>query len=474
MSDLMTYHQKNNFIDLDFPVFLSESSIVYNKSTGENRLVNVFGNIGDTVNVIHIEITSLNVFDEKIGTKSYTYENADFKGKSYFGKEVSIPIPSETRKVEVNIVKVISADGTILESKKEDTVTLGTQEEIKDYPEEFLHGIEKDNNIKCKYYPQNYENAWQCSCGIANSKERETCRSCGAKRETVETICADEYLDGEYAEYKKQKKIEKEEETQREIEEEEERRKEEEQAKKKKKRTTTIIVCIVAALVICVGVFLGIYFGTQNLRQYNNKAEKFIEQEQYEEAYEILYDLAEMDYKNSKETMKEISQYINIQFLINYLKPGDTVYFGTYEQDNDESNGREPVEWIVLERLNKYTVKLLSIYCIDTYSYTSNNISTMNGWLNGEFMHNIFSNEEQSNIKEISFLSYDMLDSDYFSNETSGTQYACRNESEVITDCSYWLDGLFVYHNGEVVNFFSFSDRTTFYVRPLVTINVEQ
>ena len=28
---------------------------------------------------------------------------------------------------------------------------------------------------------------------------------------------------------------------------------------------------------------------------------------------------------------------------------GDTVVFGSYEQDNDKSNGTEPIEWIVLD-----------------------------------------------------------------------------------------------------------------------------
>ena len=28
---------------------------------------------------------------------------------------------------------------------------------------------------------------------------------------------------------------------------------------------------------------------------------------------------------------------------------GDTVVFGSYEQDNDLTNGQEPLEWIVLK-----------------------------------------------------------------------------------------------------------------------------
>ena len=30
------------------------------------------------------------------------------------------------------------------------------------------------------------------------------------------------------------------------------------------------------------------------------------------------------------------------------LKDGDTIYFGSYEQDNNRANGKEPIEWIVI------------------------------------------------------------------------------------------------------------------------------
>ena len=36
--------------------------------------------------------------------------------------------------------------------------------------------------------------------------------------------------------------------------------------------------------------------------------------------------------------------------------PGDIVTFGAYEQDNDASNGKEPIEWIVLEELERYLI----------------------------------------------------------------------------------------------------------------------
>ncbi len=470
MSDFETYHQKNNFIDLDFPVFLSESTIVYNKSTGENQLINVFGNIGKTVNAILIEISLYDLFDRLIDTIEYTYEGINFWSKSYFGDKVSIPISPDTRKVEVNIVKVICANGTVIESKKENTVVLSEQNEIKDYPEEFLSGIEKDNNIKCRYYPKEYENAWQCSCGIANSREREMCRSCGAKRETVETICEDKYLDEKYVEYKKQKEIEEEERKQREIEEERERKKEEEQIKSEKKRTTTIIVCIVAVVIICAGVLLGIYFGTQNSRQYN-KAEEYIKQEQYNEAYEILSGLAESGYKDSQDKLEEIEPYTTTDFSLKDLKDADTMFFGTYEQDNDRSDGKEPIEWIIANEDEDGQCTLVSKYCLDVY--TASNSEQVKKWLKEDFMNEAFSYEEKDSIISITLMrahkytySYDIL-----GEPAAGTLYACRNEKSVLSDCRYWLNNGGSAQGGEAIP--RTFDERTFYVRPAITIYVD-
>lgn len=43
---------------------------------------------------------------------------------------------------------------------------------------------------------------------------------------------------------------------------------------------------------------------------------------------------------------------------------GDIITFGTYEQDGDETNGKEPIEWIVVET-NGDKVMLLSKYILD-------------------------------------------------------------------------------------------------------------
>ena len=54
---------------------------------------------------------------------------------------------------------------------------------------------------------------------------------------------------------------------------------------------------------------------------------------------------------------------------------GDTILFGTYEQDNDPDNGPEPIEWIVLE-VDEANHRL---WVVSRYGWTRS--PTMRSWL---------------------------------------------------------------------------------------------
>ena len=50
------------------------------------------------------------------------------------------------------------------------------------------------------------------------------------------------------------------------------------------------------------------------------------------------------------------------------IAAGDIVTFGRYEQDNDLSDGQEPIEWIVLDQGDN-AVALISRYGLDARQY---------------------------------------------------------------------------------------------------------
>lgn len=79
---------------------------------------------------------------------------------------------------------------------------------------------------------------------------------------------------------------------------------------------------------------------------------------------------------------------------------GDVVIFGRYEQDNDLSNGPEPIEWIVLESEADARL-LISKYGLDARAYHESEgditweTCTLRRWLNEDFLHQAFTAEEQ-------------------------------------------------------------------------------
>ena len=90
------------------------------------------------------------------------------------------------------------------------------------------------------------------------------------------------------------------------------------------------------------------------------------------------------------------------------IKAGDTVIFCSYEQDNDQTNGKEPIEWVVME-VEGGDAMLLSRYVLDILAYNDGNMKT--SWknsslrrrLNSTFYDEAFTAEEKGQliIKEL-------------------------------------------------------------------------
>ena len=89
--------------------------------------------------------------------------------------------------------------------------------------------------------------------------------------------------------------------------------------------------------------------------------------------------------------------------LLQSVSVGDTVCFGTYEQDNDTSNGAENIEWQVLTKENN-KVLVISKYALDCQEYNTSYTDvtwescTFRTWLNGTFLNSAFSSLEQAAI----------------------------------------------------------------------------
>ena len=88
--------------------------------------------------------------------------------------------------------------------------------------------------------------------------------------------------------------------------------------------------------------------------------------------------------------------------IFNDISIGSTIQFGAYEQDNNYSNGKEPIDWMVLT-IEDNKALLISKYALDCQPFSTNNgivwdSSSLRRWLNSSFLNEAFTIEEQAII----------------------------------------------------------------------------
>lgn len=85
---------------------------------------------------------------------------------------------------------------------------------------------------------------------------------------------------------------------------------------------------------------------------------------------------------------------------------GDIIVFGTYEQDNDTTNGKEDIEWLVLAKKGN-RILVISDKTLDCHPYNSSRTRvtwetcTLRKWLNDDFINAAFYAEERAKIPTV-------------------------------------------------------------------------
>ena len=155
-------------------------------------------------------------------------------------------------------------------------------------------------------------------------------------------------------------------------------------------------------MIIAVCFALAVFYFTVIVpRQKLDKAIALMNSGDYKGAYVLLKGL---NYKDSSELRDTV---ISVLYPSWYNKKiGDTVVLGAWEQDNNTSNGSEAVEWQVLDR-QENRLLLISRYALDCQSYNTEYTdvtwerSSLRTWLNGAFLNEAFSAEEQTLIPQV-------------------------------------------------------------------------
>ena len=182
----------------------------------------------------------------------------------------------------------------------------------------------------------------------------------------------------------------------------EERRIAAEKAAKKRKKAFAIGTPIVAACIAFLIVLTTVIIPNSKY----NAAVALMNNKKYDEAITAF---EAMDgYKDSENQLENcyIGKYGEEKWnKIKNIKVGDTYTFGAYEQDNSTSNGKEAIEWTVLDK-DGMSLLLISKQALDCQQYNTSSYTdvtwescSLRKWMNGTFLNKAFNAEEQAQIQ---------------------------------------------------------------------------
>ncbi len=123
-----------------------------------------------------------------------------------------------------------------------------------------------------------------------------------------------------------------------------------------------------------------------------------------DEAYRLFKELG--NYRDCEDLAARLA---DADPLLVYRAAGkdDTVFFGRWEQDNDPDNGPEPIEWIVLEKIEGRLLLISSsclagmVYNTEPFTPVTWETCTLRAWLNDTFLTSAFTGAEQAWIPTV-------------------------------------------------------------------------
>ena len=207
------------------------------------------------------------------------------------------------------------------------------------------------------------------------------------------------------------------------------------------------------------------------------ECEKAMSELTLEDAYQSAVALAEEgQYKEAIAAFEELDDYEDaadqieaIRHLPGYYLAadvGDTVYLGTYEQDNDPSDGEEEIEWMVLDRdgtdlllLSKYALECAELHPANSGGEKWDEFA-LRIWMNRTFLQAAFAPSEIEAMRETAVVTEknnDTFDRLFLLDYPEVMQYFARSEDArcmpteyaaaqgVLTDegsCGWWTRSL--------------------------------
>ena len=515
------------------PLLIAAGAMLKDNQTGKILAQLKFQSISDKIiKAITVRIIPKDTIGQPIGEAvDYQYLDLMIERDATYGQREPVNIPyASARSFSAAVTKVIFSDNSVWSDDDVQWEQLGKPKQLTEVIKdtELLKQYHLTYGKDCKYSFTQIKDLWYCPCGALNREGEATCHKCNKSFSILNSIDLDILESARDARLKLEQQ-KREEIAQKKAEAKEAAKNRAIATGRKTKKIALIAIPVIAAVIV---VSLLIYpnFIRPNLEY--NKATKMLASGQYENALETFKQLD--GYKDSSELIKECNYELakesidseNYKEALEYLKKagdlpgafelrlvsvlaadvGDTVTFGSYEQDNDKTNGEEAIEWVVVKSSDDEVI-LVSVYNLDCVKYneqwenTSWKDCSLRKWLGETFYNSAFTNDEKSvicentlqnegtgnNSKEttrdkVYILSSDEWNEYSLSGGTKNTEYAIAQGAYNEDDCGWsWLrtEGIDQDHAqevdclGEINSFGSFVDCDNEGVRPVICIAKE-
>lgn len=170
------------------------------------------------------------------------------------------------------------------------------------------------------------------------------------------------------------------------------------------------------------------------------KAKEFLSVGNIRDAYLSLSSIT--DYEDGAQLKEELEEkHPHLSILLAKSGYGKTVTFGEYEQDNDFTNGKEPIEWIILDNQDG-NIYMLSKYVLDAQAFNikETNDCSLDDWLNEIFCNTAFNEDEKNAIGHVSLLHESDIDANTYGENYLSTDFTIYANSLINGDYDrrYW------------------------------------
>ena len=165
------------------------------------------------------------------------------------------------------------------------------------------------------------------------------------------------------------------------------------------------LILLIVILVIGAITVVFVIRDNRNKADTYQKAVQMAQAGNTSDAYRLFRELG--SYQDAEQRLSELAA-ADVLLPYRAAEKGSIVSFGHFEQDNDLSNGPEPIQWIVLDKIDGQLL-LLSSSCLKGMAYNTAaftpvtwETSSLRTWLNEDFFSSAFTEEEKALILTVS------------------------------------------------------------------------